>query len=333
MEPYSYNNFRTEAYQKGMWGIDIPDTSSYRISVDWLDSGTPPTGVYKDILRTGQIRGNETSIADAYFAKGAPATQFLGNSLDKGRGNVNNVLIEASKRFNLDKHKLYMPSGTGHNSLEWSNNAPYNTWQALTPKENPSFIERVNPLNQKGLKVTEFKSSPYFAGNRVGFEGGVPSADVKFDYTKPFFQTAPSTHAKNLTHIANTLAEQPEVTKVIRGAGTFMNYAGVVPIVTSELRRAKADYENPVTQEVYKKEDVVDLDGRKYTKESVSDMARMHPMNAKNHPEITDSMRYAYHPAWFDEDPAITKKKNEEKWRKETGAGKPVPMETPSSKK
>ncbi len=120
------------------------------------------------------------------------------------------------------------------------------------------------------------------------------------------------------------------VGNALQGTGTFMNYAGVIPIVTSELRRAKADYENPVTQEVYKKEDVVDLDGRKYTKESVSDMARMHPMNAKNHPEITDDMRYAYHPAWFDEDPAITRKKNEEKWRKETGARRPIPMDTPS---
>lgn len=120
------------------------------------------------------------------------------------------------------------------------------------------------------------------------------------------------------------------VGNALQGIGTFMNYAGVIPIVTSELRRAKADYENPVTQEVYKKEDVVDLDGRKYTKESVSDMARYHPMNAKNHPEITDDMRYAYHPAWFDEDPAITRKKNEEKWRKETGARRPIPMDTPS---
>jgi hypothetical protein len=193
-----------------------------------------------------------------------------------------------------------MPSGTGHNGLEWSNNARYGHWQALTPKENPSFIERVNPLNQRGLKVTEFPSTPYFAGNRVGFEGGAPTGNVKFDYTKPFFQTAPLTHAKNLNHIANTLVEQPEVTSAIKGAGTFMNYAGIVPLVTSEVRRQKADFENPVTGEVYKKDEVTTVDGRTYSNSDLETIARYHPDNADLHPEITDAMRRKFNPKWFE---------------------------------
>lgn len=88
---------------------------------------------------------------------------------------------------------------------------------------------------------------------------------------------------------------------ILSKAGSFMNYAGVVPIVTSELRRAKADYENPVTQEVYKKEDVQEVDGQKYATADLATIARYHPDNADLHPEITDAMRKKFHPKWFDE--------------------------------
>jgi len=131
-----------------------------------------------------------------------------------------------------------MPSGTGHNGLMWSNNAPYDSWQALTPIENPSFIQRINPANQTGLKVVEFPYSPYFAGNRVGFEGGVPKADIKFDYTKPFFQTEPAIHAKNIQHIANTILEQPETKVAGNVAGKVLGTAGLLGYANSFINDA-----------------------------------------------------------------------------------------------
>lgn len=90
------------------------------------------------------------------------------------------------------------------------------------------------------------------------------------------------------------------VGNALQGAGTFMNYAGLIPIATSELRRAKADYENPVTQEVYKKEDVQEVDGQKYATADLDTIARYHPDNADLHPEITDAMRKKFYPKWFE---------------------------------
>jgi len=92
-----------------------------------------------------------------------------------------------------------------------------------------------------------------------------------------------------------------KVGNALQGTGTFLNYAGLIPIVTSELRRAKADYENPVTQQVYKKEDIQDVDGQKYATADLATIARYHPDNADLHPEITDAMRKKFHPKWFDE--------------------------------
>lgn len=87
---------------------------------------------------------------------------------------------------------------------------------------------------------------------------------------------------------------------IASGAGTFMNYAGIVPLVTSEVRRQKADFENPVTGEVYKKDEVTDVDGRTYANSDLQTIARYHPDNADLHPEITDEMRKKFNPKWFE---------------------------------
>lgn len=87
------------------------------------------------------------------------------------------------------------------------------------------------------------------------------------------------------------------------------------------------------TGKTYYPSELTDIEGITYAQETIDEMTRLHPMNASKHPEVTDSERYRYHPAWFDEDPAITSKKRDDKFRKETGAPRAVPMETPINKK
>jgi hypothetical protein len=85
----------------------------------------------------------------------------------------------------------------------------------------------------------------------------------------------------------------------LQGAGTFMNYAGVIPIVTSELERRRSDYQNPVTQEYFTKDRVTELDGLTYDSATPQQIAMFHPDNAEEHPEITDEMRKKFYPKWF----------------------------------
>jgi hypothetical protein len=86
---------------------------------------------------------------------------------------------------------------------------------------------------------------------------------------------------------------------LLQGAGTFMNYASLIPIVTSEIERKRSDYQNPVTQEYFTKDKVTELDGIKYDSASPQQIAMFHPDNADEHPEITDEMRKKFYPKWF----------------------------------
>ena len=86
---------------------------------------------------------------------------------------------------------------------------------------------------------------------------------------------------------------------VIQGAGTFMNYAGIIPLATSELERKRSDYQNPVTQEYFTKDKVMELDGITYDSATPQQIAMFHPDNADEHPEITDEMRKKFYPKWF----------------------------------
>ena len=85
----------------------------------------------------------------------------------------------------------------------------------------------------------------------------------------------------------------------LQGAGTFMNYAGLIPIVTSELEKRRSDYQNPVTQEYFTKDKVMELDGITYDSATPQQIAMFHPDNADEHPEITDEMRKKFYPKWF----------------------------------
>lgn len=82
---------------------------------------------------------------------------------------------------------------------------------------------------------------------------------------------------------------------ILSKAGTFMNYASIIPMVTSEWRRAKADYENPTTGEVYNSDEVTDIGGAKFADADLATRARFHPDNAENNPEITDEMRAKFY--------------------------------------
>jgi hypothetical protein len=103
-----------------------------------------------------------------------------------------------------------------------------------------------------------------------------------------------------------TLMGKPKVSvpmqvarNLLQGAGTFMNYAGIIPLVASELERKRSDYQNPVTQEYYTKDKVTEIDGVNYPTSDLAEIAKYHPDNAANHPEITDEMRKKFYPKWF----------------------------------
>lgn len=99
-----------------------------------------------------------------------------------------------------------------------------------------------------------------------------------------------------------TLIGKPKVPIAIQQAGNalsavgnFMNYASLIPIVTSQVRRARSDYENPLTGDTYYSDEVTDIGGSKYPDTDLAARARFHPDNAENHPEITDEMRKKFY--------------------------------------
>ena len=111
--------------------------------------------------------------------------------------------------------------------------------------------------------------------------------------------------------------------------GLSGNLAGLASPGFDVHRYMKGGFDEKTGQTYYPSE-VTEVDGVNFSNEYLEAVSRMHPRNAAKHPEITDSQRYKFHPGWFDEDPAITTKKRDDKFRKETGAPKAVPMETPS---
>jgi hypothetical protein len=86
----------------------------------------------------------------------------------------------------------------------------------------------------------------------------------------------------------------------INATGTFMNYAGIIPLVADEAERRRSDYQNPVTQEYFTKDRVTELDGITYDSATPQQIAMFHPDNAEDHPEITDEMRKKFYPKWFE---------------------------------
>jgi hypothetical protein len=106
---------------------------------------------------------------------------------------------------------------------------------------------------------------------------------------------------------------------------------GSAPMLGDIHRYMKGGFDTKTGQTYYPSE-LTDVDGVKKPTEVVSQMARLHPDNAKQNPDVTDEERRKFNPAWFKE--ADEKKANAEKeFRQRTGAKGPVPMETPAPRK
>lgn len=92
--------------------------------------------------------------------------------------------------------------------------------------------------------------------------------------------------------IPRTLSRLKGLLSNAKGGTKLMgNAIGAVPTVTDELMRQKSDYQNPVTGEVYMKGETTDIGGLNYATADLATIAKFHPDNAENHPEITDEMR------------------------------------------
>lgn len=239
--------------------------------------------------------------------------------------------------------------GTGEGLVKLAEEMP--PWRQslyITAQDIASWMKQPNNFKQRAttpmFEIKGIKTIPTMEGERIS--AGVPyrqtyvvtPADIaKGELPAKGLSAAdlPADPARRTARLLRGLASGAKTVggylgNALSKIGRASNAVAPISIIADELKRQNADYQNPVTGEVFNRDEVIDLGGGVYTADSVNDMLRMHPMNAKNHPEITDSMRYAYYPAWFTEDPAITRRKMDEKFYNETGAGRPVPMTTPS---
>ncbi len=219
------------ALNSKLWGTEINPESFYRV---YGDKGQLGMDIYKQILREGAIRGSGGFSGHAYFSRGAPQGIYLQNNPSLMRellhwpesqvGN-NNFFVEATPRFNPYTNPLYGNSvpeiAIGGATNPWPvagesvSNGGYRT---LDPREGTRFIDRINPKNQRHLRVGQAYTTGWQSALK-GFEGGAPNWDWKFDYTKPFTETSVKQHAKNLKHIGKTVLAQPETQAALKGAG------------------------------------------------------------------------------------------------------------------
>ena len=283
--------------------------SYYRILSGQSYDDTYPA--FKDFQKTGTIRGSNVFGGQAYINKGYPDVQYYAQINNKYYDNLlkfygskalpSNYVMEITPyfmdRISSGNNPLYQP-----NALSPAGGSYY----TLTPDNVQSFGNRVNPLNRRGIKVTQFTGSEMSqpmaaAGENLPLAqwSRNPSAKVIYDTTKPFTKTPLVQHARNAIFEAGTFLEQPEVSRLANKANTFGNYAGIIPIVASELERKRSDYQNPVTQEYFTKDKVTELDGITYDSAAIQQIAMFHPDNADEHPEITDEMRKKFYPKWF----------------------------------
>jgi len=86
-----------------------------------------------------------------------------------------------------------------------------------------------------------------------------------------------------------------KVAGLLKKMGGGRNIAGgafdIIPMTIGEMNRTRSDYENPLTGEVYRRNEVTNLDGINYANSDLETIAMFHPDNAENYPEITDEMR------------------------------------------
>lgn len=232
-----------------IWGTTINPESYYRVLGE---KGSDAWMLYDDVLKSGAIRGSGSFSGDAYFAKGAPQGIYLHSqnqaSLDRllqyySQSEVgnNNFFIEATTAFDPETNPLYEPStprglktdaGLAGKSY-WKRTipatgepVPLGTYVTAHPAENTSFLDRINPANQKGLRMGQ-AYTPEFTSANKGFAGGKPP-DWKwlFDYTKGFTETSIPQHGRNVVHIGKTILAQPETQAVLNVAGDVGMKAG-----------------------------------------------------------------------------------------------------------
>jgi len=183
--------------------------SSFRFAGD----NNPYFNVKKELLnqfeKTGQIIGGETDDAFTYFARGTTsAGDYLPINLDKNNQVGRNVLYEVNSRFNPNKSNLYSVI------QGFTDNEIYNTNQILKPNKDASWLQRVNPFERRGIKLTTFDTTESF---NDASKRGTPSLryskplneSVYYDRTKPFYQTSLTQNLKNLGVEAKILGKTP----------------------------------------------------------------------------------------------------------------------------
>ena len=183
--------------------------SSFRLA----GGNNPYFNVQEELLnqfeKTGPIIGGETDDAFTYFARGqTSAGDYLPINLDKNNQVGRNVLYEVNSRFNPNKSNLYSVA------QGFTDNEGFNTNQILKPNKDASWLQRVNPFERRGIKITTFDTTETFndASTR-----GIPSLryskplgeSVYYDRTKPFYRTSLSQNLQNIGVEAKILGKTP----------------------------------------------------------------------------------------------------------------------------
>lgn len=90
---------------------------------------------------------------------------------------------------------------------------------------------------------------------------------------------------RTLARLRGLFSKGASGTQMLGGAFT------AVPMVVDESVRARSQFENPQTREYYTRDQVTDVGGLNYATADLATIAKYHPDNAENHPEVTDEMR------------------------------------------
>lgn len=162
-----------------------------------------------------------------------------------------------------------------------------------TPAEKAAYLASQNErgfrmVGEPYTPVTDTRVAPrtMLSTERVPYYGDYRAGSIPTPSGKPFM-----TAGQAVKYIPHYLA-RPDVAKdLMSKAGTAGNALGVAGILADAYNRATSDYENPVTGEVFRKDEVTNLDGLNYSNADVQTIAMFHPDNADIHPEITDAMR------------------------------------------
>ena len=167
----------------------------------------------------------------------------------------NNFFVEATDKFNPNTNPLYKPnatlqhkplpsiggiqapeelafpkSGSGSRWLTTVDSTglpvPEGTYVTAAPATNTTFLQRINPANQRHLRMGQ-AFTPEFLNVTQGFSGGKPPEwKWLFDYTKDFSKTSIPQHGRNIVHIGKTIMAQPETKAFIAGAGNVAMKTG-----------------------------------------------------------------------------------------------------------